>query len=133
MCVCVHVCAVGATGHVYSFESIPRHMEAAKRNYSKWRANWAIGRESEWPDNVTFVQEDVKEAGVHITRPVDYVSPRSESSKTHTHTNTCIQVCAHTQADMQTPCFVSVSSGCLHSGSRTINLVSSMRKLKVVC
>ena len=66
--------AVGASGQVYSFESNPHHMHAARSNYSQWRVNWALTRTSLWPDNVLFLEQSVTDAGKYMTSEVDAVS-----------------------------------------------------------
>lgn len=74
LCVCVCPCAVGPAGQVFSFETNLRHMDSAKKNFEKWRHNWVLTRGAEWPDNVTFVSEDVRTFAEHVTAAVDYVS-----------------------------------------------------------
>ena len=63
------------SGQVFSFESVPRHMSAARRNYRRWRANWElIHGEGTWPDNVQFVEADGLSAKDHLASVVDAVS-----------------------------------------------------------
>lgn len=68
------ISAVGMAGQVYSFESIPRHMQSAVTNYNQWRSHWALSHEdAPWPDNVKFIPAHAAAAADHVTS-VDAVS-----------------------------------------------------------
>ena len=62
-------------GQVFSFESNSHHMSAAINNYNLWRTNWKLTHSSAWPDNVTFVEGDVRTVRDCVASPLDAVSP----------------------------------------------------------
>ncbi len=73
------VVSVGASGSVYSFETVHKHQAQAKINYDSWRHSWNISHcDNPWPDNVQFIEEDVSDATDYIHNcKVDAVSQMS--------------------------------------------------------
>ena len=72
--------SVGASGRVYSFETVPKHQAQAKINYDSWCHSWNISHpDNPWPDNVQFIEDDVSNAAdyIHDCR-VDAVSMISD-------------------------------------------------------
>ncbi|KAM4042438.1 tRNA (adenine(58)-N(1))-methyltransferase, mitochondrial [Anomaloglossus baeobatrachus] len=54
--------AVGADGRVHSVELRSDHHNVSKRNFLQWKAAWEIRSGRSWPDNVNFINKDIREA-----------------------------------------------------------------------
>lgn len=67
--------SVGASGQVYSFETVHKHHAQAKKNYHNWCTSWESSHpNSPWPDNVQFIEASVSDAQDYIDSSVDAVS-----------------------------------------------------------
>ncbi|XP_073412444.1 tRNA (adenine(58)-N(1))-methyltransferase, mitochondrial isoform X2 [Dendrobates tinctorius] len=54
--------AVGPAGCVHSIELRSDHHQVSKRNFSKWKTAWEIRSRRSWPDNVNFINKDIRDA-----------------------------------------------------------------------
>ncbi|XP_073527884.1 tRNA (adenine(58)-N(1))-methyltransferase, mitochondrial [Phyllobates terribilis] len=54
--------AVGPAGCVHSIELRSDHHQVSKRNFSKWKMAWEIRSGRSWPDNVNFINKDIRDA-----------------------------------------------------------------------
>ncbi|CAJ0944402.1 unnamed protein product [Ranitomeya imitator] len=54
--------AVGPSGCVHSIELRSDHHRVSKRNFSKWKTAWEIRSGRSWPDNVNFINKDIRDA-----------------------------------------------------------------------
>ncbi|XP_077138211.1 tRNA (adenine(58)-N(1))-methyltransferase, mitochondrial [Ranitomeya variabilis] len=54
--------AVGPSGCVHSIELRSDHHQVSKRNFSKWKTAWEIRSGRSWPDNVNFINKDIRDA-----------------------------------------------------------------------
>ncbi|XP_056424543.1 tRNA (adenine(58)-N(1))-methyltransferase, mitochondrial [Hyla sarda] len=53
--------AVGPEGRVHSIEVRSDHHQVSRKNFLKWKTAWEIRSGRSWPDNVNFINKDVRD------------------------------------------------------------------------